>query len=170
MLDPSAEPLNPETDPAIVALDYSVHGDETSSGEAALLTAYYLVAEQGSETKKFLDEAVTLIDPAQNPDGRDRAAHWHNMYKSFPPVADPADREHEQAWPEGRTNHFWHDLNRELVCRNRNRKAKTALDFYHCWYPRRSDRLPRDGHQQHLLPGAHQAGAYVESRDSRLSL
>lgn len=134
VLDPSVPGLDPETDPTVVALDYSVHGDETSSGEAALLTAYYLVAEQGAETQKFLDEAVVLIDPSQNPDGRDRAASWHNGYKSFPPVADPADREHEQAWPEGRTNHFWHDLNRDWFAVTQQ-ESENRLDFYHQWYP-----------------------------------
>lgn len=134
VLDLSQPGLDPQADPAVVALNYSVHGDETSSGEAALLTAYYLVAEQGAETEQFLEEAVVLIDPAQNPDGRDRAASWHNGYKSFPPVADPADREHEQAWPEGRTNHFWHDLNRDWFALTQQ-ESRNRVDFYHKWYP-----------------------------------
>ncbi len=134
VLDLSQSALDPQADPAVVALNYSVHGDETSSGEAALLTAYYLVAEQGAETQQFLDDAVVLIDPAQNPDGRDRAASWHNGYKSFPPVADPADREHEQAWPEGRTNHFWHDLNRDWFALTQQ-ESQNRVDFYHQWYP-----------------------------------
>ncbi|MDX1638383.1 MAG: M14 family zinc carboxypeptidase, partial [Balneolaceae bacterium] len=132
--DPDSPALDPQTAPAIVALDYSVHGDETSSAEAALLTAYYLVAEQGSETRRFLNESVVHIDPSLNPDGRDRAASWHNSYKSFPPVADPADREHEQVWPEGRTNHYWHDLNRDWFPATQ-RESKKRLDFYHRWYP-----------------------------------
>jgi len=134
VLDLSQPALDPQADPAVVALNYSVHGDETSSGEAALLTAYYLVAEQGNETQQFLNDTVVLIDPAQNPDGRDRAASWHNGYKSFPPVADPADREHEQAWPEGRTNHFWHDLNRDWFALTQQ-ESRNRVDFYHQWYP-----------------------------------
>ena len=134
VLDPSAPPLDPQQDKAVVALNYSVHGDETSSGEAALLTAYYLIANQSRETQTFLDEAIIHIDPAQNPDGRDRAAGWHNGYKSFPPVADPADREHVQAWPRGRTNHFWHDLNRDWFAVTQQESAN-RLEFYHKWYP-----------------------------------
>ena len=134
VLNPSAPELDPQTDPSVVKLDYSVHGDETSSAEAAMLTAYYMIAEQGSETQQFLDESVILIDPSLNPDGRDRAAGWHNSYKSFPPVADPADREHEQAWPEGRTNHFWHDLNRDWFALTQ-RESRNRIDFYHKWYP-----------------------------------
>lgn len=134
VLDLQAPAPDPSADPAVVALDYSVHGDETSSGEAAMLTAYYLVAGESAEVQRYLDEAVVLIDPAQNPDGRDRAANWHNGYKSFPPVADPADREHRQAWPRGRTNHFWHDLNRDWFATTQ-RESQNRVDFYHRWYP-----------------------------------
>lgn len=134
LLDPEVPALDPEEGKAIVALNYSVHGDETSSGEAALLTAYYLIASESSETQQFLDEAVIHIDPAQNPDGRDRAAHWHNSYKSFPPVADPADAEHNQAWPRGRTNHFLHDLNRDWFAITQQESAN-RINFYHQWYP-----------------------------------
>lgn len=134
LLDPEAPPLDPSVGKSVVALDYSVHGDESSSGEAALLTAWYLIANQSEETQEFLDEGVIHIDPAQNPDGRDRAAHWHNSYKSFPPVADPADAEHNQDWPQGRTNHFLHDLNRDWFAITQQ-ESENRIDFYHQWYP-----------------------------------
>lgn len=134
LLDPDEPVLDPSEGKSIVALNYSVHGDETSSGEAAMLTAYYLLANESEETQRFLDESVIHIDPAQNPDGRDRAAHWHNSYKSFPPVADPADAEHNQAWPRGRTNHFLHDLNRDWFAVTQ-KESENRVDFYHCWYP-----------------------------------
>ncbi|MGM0545938.1 MAG: M14 family zinc carboxypeptidase [Bacteroidota bacterium] len=134
VLDPDASALNPEDDKSIVALNYSVHGDETSSGEAAMLTAYYLLANESEETQQFLNESVIHIDPAQNPDGRDRAAHWHNSHKSFPAVADPADAEHNQAWPRGRTNHFLHDLNRDWFAVTQ-KESENRVDFYHRWYP-----------------------------------
>lgn len=134
LLDPDAPILDPDEGKSVVALNYSVHGDETSSGEAALLTAYYLMANESQETQKFLEEGVIHIDPAQNPDGRDRAAHYHNSYKSFPPVADPADAEHNQPWPQGRTNHFLHDLNRDWFAITQQESAN-RIDFYHQWYP-----------------------------------
>ena len=93
LVDPS-KPILGSSSPVVVLLGYSVHGAETSSGEASLLTAYYLVANKSEETNKWLKEAVVLIDPSLNPDGRDREANWLNAYKSFPPVADPADKEH----------------------------------------------------------------------------
>ncbi len=57
--------------PAVVWLGYGVHGDEASSTEAALWTAYDL-AVGADETAGILDSLVVLIDPMQTPDGRDR--------------------------------------------------------------------------------------------------
>lgn len=129
-----AKPALPATAPVVVLLGYSVHGAETSSGEAALLTAYYFAANQSEETNKFLKESVILIDPSLNPDGRDRAATWHNGFKSFPPVADAADIEHNHAWPGGRTNHYLTDLNRDWLSAEQI-ESKNRLDFFHQWYP-----------------------------------
>lgn len=120
--------------PVIVTHGYNVHGNEPSSSEAAMLTAYYLVASQGDETDNILRNAVIHIDPNYNPDGRDRHSNWANMHKAFPPVADPMDREHNEVWPGGRTNHYWYDLNRDWLPlahpESRNRVA-----FFHQWLP-----------------------------------
>lgn len=133
LTDPSKSILG-NTAPVVVLLGYSVHGNETSSGEASLLTAYYLAANQNPETQKWLQEAVVLVEPALNPDGRDRAANWHNSYKSFPAVADPADKEHNEQWPAGRTNHFFTDLNRDWLSVSQI-ESKNRLVFFHQWYP-----------------------------------
>ena len=133
LVDPSKPVIN-EPAPSIVHLAYSVHGNETSSGEAALLTAYYLTANQTEETAKFLKEAVIFIDPSSNPDGRDRAASWHNSYKSVPPVADPLDKEHIEGWPNGRSNHYLANLNRDWLSATQI-ESRNRLQFFHQWYP-----------------------------------
>lgn len=134
LIDPQAAEPDYKKLPVIVHLGYSVHGNETSSGESAILTAYYLAASQSEETLRWLNEAVVTIDPSLNPDGRDRAANFHNQYKSFPPVADPMDREHNEVWPAGRTNHFWFDLNRDWLA-TVHVESKNRVDFFHQWYP-----------------------------------
>ncbi len=132
-IDPS-KPVLPDSAPVIVHLGYGVHGNETSSTEVSLLVAYYLAASNDPETLKWLSEAVIFIDPSLNPDGRDRAANWHNQYHSNPPVADPLDKEHVEGWPAGRTNHYFTDLNRDWLnlvqVESRNR-----VEFFHKWYP-----------------------------------
>jgi len=134
LVDP-AQPLSAAgNSPVVVWLGYSVHGNETSSGEAALLTAYYLVANRSAETAQWLQQAVVLLDPAQNPDGRDRAASWHNAHASSPASADPADKEHVEPFPQGRTNHYFTDLNRDwLALTQQDTLPKIA--YFHQWYP-----------------------------------
>jgi hypothetical protein len=128
---------NNEGDPAtplVIQLGYNVHGNEPSSTEAAMLTAYYLVANEDEETKKWLNEMVILVDPVYNPDGRDRHSHWANMHKASPLVADPNDREHNEVWPGGRTNHYWFDLNRDWFL-GIHPESKNRLAFFHRWRP-----------------------------------
>ena len=44
-----------ESVPAIVWMAYGVHGDEISSGDAALLTAYHLLADRRESTRRMLE-------------------------------------------------------------------------------------------------------------------
>lgn len=133
LVDPSKAVIN-KTAPVVVVLGYSVHGNETSSGETSLLTAYYLAANQSEETQKWLKESVVFIDPSLNPDGRDRAANWYNEYKSFPAVADPLDKEHQEIWPGGRSNHYFNNLNRDWLSLTQV-ESRNRLEFFHQWYP-----------------------------------
>lgn len=117
-----------------IQLGYNVHGNEPSGTEAALLTAYTLVASLDPTIKSYLKNAVFFIDPVLNPDGRDRHTQWVNSKKSKNLVADPLDFEHTEAWPTGRTNHYWFDLNRDwLLAVHPESQAK--LKWFHEWYP-----------------------------------
>ncbi len=120
--------------PIFINLGYNVHGNEPSSSEAAMLTAYTLVASESDQARQYRDEAVVMIDPTINPDGRDRHTHWANMYKGTPLVDDPDDAEHNEGWPRGRTNHYWFDLNRDWWLAI-NPESRGKLNWYHEWYP-----------------------------------
>ena len=50
-----------------------------------------------------------------NPDGRDRFVNWVNGNRGLVPTSDIQDREHNQPWPRGRTNHYLFDLNRDWM-------------------------------------------------------
>jgi len=120
--------------PLVIHLGYGVHGNEPSSSEAAMLTAYYLTASRSAETAAWLEGMVITMDPVINPDGRDRHTHWANMHRAEPAVPDPLDREHNEVWPGGRFNHYWFDLNRDwfpaVFPETRNR-----IRFFHKWRP-----------------------------------
>lgn len=127
--------LENKTDiPLVIQLGYNVHGNEPSSSEAAMLTAYYLAASEDEETTRWMNELVILLDPVYNPDGRDRHSHWANMHKGTPPVSDPLDREHNEAWPGGRTNHYWFDLNRDWFL-GVHPESRNRIRFFHQWRP-----------------------------------
>lgn len=128
--------LSPGTEntPIIIQLGYNVHGNEPSSSEAAMLTAYYLTASQDPETLVWMKNMVIMLDPVYNPDGRDRHTNWANMHKSFPPTPDPLDREHNEIWPGGRTNHYWFDLNRDWFLAV-HPESKNRLKLFHEWRP-----------------------------------
>ncbi len=123
-----------ENIPLVIHLGYNVHGNEPSSSEAAMMTAYYLTAVEDPEALKWLNEMVILMDPVINPDGRDRHTHWANMHKAEPPVADPMDREHNEIWPGGRFNHYWFDLNRDWFL-GTFPETRNRIRAFHEWRP-----------------------------------
>ncbi len=132
--DPAQNVSNYDALPIFINLAYNVHGNEPSSSEASLLTAYTLVASESSEIKKYRNNAVIFVDPTINPDGRDRHTQWANTYQGNPEVADTQDAEHNEYWPGGRTNHYWFDLNRDWLLAI-HPESRGKLAWYHEWYP-----------------------------------
>ena len=120
--------------PAIVSMGYSIHCDEASGTEAGLLLLYHLAAGRGPDVEAALTETVTIINPMLNPDGRDRFVDWVNGNRGGTPTADRQDREHNQPWPEGRTNHYLFDLNRDWLPAQ-HPATQGRLDYFHDWKP-----------------------------------
>ena len=120
--------------PIIINLGYGVHGNEPSSAESAMLAAYTLVASNNIKIERFRNNSLVFIDPTINPDGRDRHSQWANQYKSINLVSDSNDAEHNEAWPRGRTNHYWFDLNRDWLL-GVNPESRGKLKWFHTWYP-----------------------------------
>jgi len=133
-VNPKLKPKNYDEVPVIIQLGYNVHGNEPSSSEAALLTAYTLVASNSAEVKNYLNKSVVFIDPTINPDGRDRHTQWANSYQAKQLVSDNTDAEHNEAWPGGRTNHYWFDLNRDWLLAV-HPESQGKLKWTHGWYP-----------------------------------
>jgi len=121
--------------PAVVWLGYGVHGNEISSPDAALFTAYHLLAARNDKmTQDILAHTLVLIDPTQNPDGRDRFVHNFEIAEGIEPDASPLAAEHNEPWPGGRTNHYYFDMNRDwfaLTQPETRGRVKALLE----WYP-----------------------------------
>ncbi|MET1253958.1 M14 metallopeptidase family protein [Aliikangiella maris] len=128
--------LQQQTDntPLITWMGYSVHGNEASGSNASLLLAYHLASANDKQTLAQLREQVIIIDPMLNPDGLARFAHWVNSTQSYTKNLDSRDIEHHEAWPSGRTNHYWFDLNRDwLLLQHPESQARVAQ--FHRWRP-----------------------------------
>ncbi|MDZ4794375.1 MAG: M14 family metallopeptidase [Bacteroidota bacterium] len=123
-----------ENVPAIVWLSYNVHGNETSSSEAALLTLWSLVDPSNSKTKEWLKNTLVIIDPCINPDGRDRYVNWFNSIVGKNANPGRIAREHREPWPGGRTNHYNFDLNRDWAWQTQT-ESRQRMKVYNEWMP-----------------------------------
>ena len=120
--------------PIVLYLGYSIHGNEATGTEASLLALYHFAAGMGPAVEDVLDNAVLVMVPMFNPDGRARFAGWANRNRGGVAVTDPQNREHNEAWPGGRTNHYWFDLNRDwlpLV----HPESRGRVGLFHEWRP-----------------------------------
>ncbi len=100
--------------PSVLALMYGVHGNEISSPDAALVTAYHLLAARPDPVmEKIRKNVVVLLDPLQNPDGRARFIHNFVTNLGLEPDEHPAAAERAEPWPGGRSNHYLFDMNRD---------------------------------------------------------
>ena len=118
--------------PVVMFMGYSVHGNEPSGANASLLAAYHFAAANGSEAE--LENIVLLLDPAINPDGLNRFASWVNSHKAYNLNGDPNGREYNEAWPRGRTNHYWFDLNRDWLP-VQHPESRNRVRVFQSWLP-----------------------------------
>ncbi len=128
--------LNLKKMPVVLYQGYTIHGNEPSGANASALYAYYLAAAKGEKVEKALKNAVVLIDPCYNPDGMHRFSTWVNSHKSSSEnkSTDGNNREFNEMWPKGRTNHYWFDLNRDwLPLQHPESQGRVAQ--FHEWKP-----------------------------------
>lgn len=120
--------------PAVNYMGYSIHGNEASGSNAALLVAYHLAAAQTVEVEQLLRNTIILFDPCFNPDGLQRFSSWVNSRRSLHVAPDPVADEFNEPWPRGRYNHYWFDLNRDwLVTQQPESRGRVAI--FQEWHP-----------------------------------
>ncbi|MDI6803243.1 MAG: M14 family metallopeptidase [Bacteroidota bacterium] len=135
-----------ESTPAIAWMAYGIHGDELSSPDAAAQLAYQLAAGTDETTIKLKNELVILIDPMENPDGRERYLAQMQQWQGEVVNSDAQAIQHTGVWPWGRGNHYLFDMNRDwflLVHPESRARVQTILK----WNPQ-------------LLVDAHEMGSY----------
>jgi hypothetical protein len=118
--------------PIVVWLAYGVHGNEASSSEAAMVTAWSLVA--GGASDELLRHTIVLIDPLVNPDGRERYVHGYEQRQGETPNSRRWAAEHWEPWPGGRQNHYLIDLNRDWAWATQQ-ESRQRIAAYRAWEP-----------------------------------
>ncbi len=126
--------------PGVVALIHGVHGNEISSGEAALQEAYHLLAAKGDPVvDQIRRELIVIIDPMQNPDGRARFVAHNQLGQRLlgaetHPDPEPLSVEHDEPWPGGRSNHYLFDLNRDWFAQTQP-ESRGRVELLLDWMP-----------------------------------
>ena len=119
----------------VVWLVHGVHGNEISSSDAALQEAYHLLASQGDAgVDLVLRDALVLIDPMQNPDGRARFLFQNLQARAMTPDPVPYNAEHDEPWPGGRSNHYLFDMNRDWFVQSQP-ETRGRVQIFRDFYP-----------------------------------
>jgi hypothetical protein len=97
--------------------------------------AYHLLAARGdAAVDLILREAMVIIDPMQNPDGRARFVFQNLLGAAASPDPEPAAAEHDEPWPGGRSNHYLFDLNRDWFAQTQP-ESQGRVRFLLEWSP-----------------------------------
>ena len=118
----------------VVYQGFSIHGNESSGSNASLLYAYYLASAKGDFINNILENSIIIIDPSMNPDGLQRFSGWVNSHRNMNLTSDSNDREYNEVWPGGRTNHYWFDLNRDWLPAQLP-ESQSRLKTFYKWMP-----------------------------------
>ena len=129
--------------PVVVSYSYNIHGNEAASTEAAHQVAYRLAAATDAATADLLDNLVFIMYPCINPDGRSRYVSWYNSMARNVVGIEQKDLEHYAPWPNGRTNHYWFDLNRDWIW-GIHPEMRGVTKVYQEWMPQ----VHTDYHEQ----------------------
>lgn len=121
--------------PAVIGISSAVHGNEISSPEAVMLAAYHLLAARNNGlADSVLANVLTLLDPLQNPDGRDRFVHNFRLNLGLKPDESPAAAERNEPWPGGRSNHYLFDMNRDWFALTQP-ETRGRVKYLNEWLP-----------------------------------
>ena len=131
--------------PAIAWANYSIHGDELSSTDAAIYVVYHLAASKDKANEKLLDQVVVHINPLVNPDGRERYQSHLEQLTGVVSSPDLQSMQHQALWSRGRGNHYLFDLNRDWLVHIQP-EVRDLAEVILSWNP-------------HLLVDSHEQGA-----------
>ncbi|MCU0411454.1 MAG: M14 family metallopeptidase [Bacteroidetes bacterium] len=120
--------------PAVVWIGYGIHGDEISSVDACMQVAYQLAAGTDAATELLRKNLIILLEPMENPDGRERFLAQMQQWGSTVPNPDMQTISHQGTWPGGRSNHYLFDLNRDWFSQV-HVESRNRMPHITAWHP-----------------------------------
>lgn len=140
----------------ILWLAYSVHGNEPAGTEASMALLHQLATDNSEKVQNWLKNMLIVIDPCQNPDGRERYAHWYQTVQNTVTNTNPESWEHIEPWARGRFNHYLYDLNRDWAWQTQV-ESQQRTNIYRQWLPQVHIDIHEMGYEQSYFfgPPAH---------------
>jgi hypothetical protein len=123
--------------PVIMWYGGSIHGFELSGAEGVLKLLDHLTTRDDAATMEVLRNAVILIDPMLNPDGRDAFAHLTHENLGKKPNPKGEDWANDFTRWQGlkfRTGHYYFDTNRDWFAHTQ-RETQARLPTILAWRP-----------------------------------
>jgi hypothetical protein len=114
----------------IFYLNGGLHSTEMGSPEMLMELAYRLVASPSVEIKNILDNVIILINPASEPDGRDKQVDWYYRYTKARKEFDDGFMRSTPYWGK----YVFHDNNRDGI-QVSQALSKAIYKMYYEWHP-----------------------------------
>jgi hypothetical protein len=127
LTEAQAQEIVAKTRPMYVALG-GLHSAETGPPEMLMELAYRLVTEDSPLIRNIREHVIVGINPASDPDGRDRYTDWYYRNK----IDDTDDLNPVPGAPYW-GKYIFHDNNRDINYTGLS--ARNLLDFYLKWHP-----------------------------------
>jgi len=127
LTEAQAHEIIAQTKPLYIALG-GLHSAETGPPEMLVELAYRLVTEDSPLINKIRDNVIVGINPASDPDGRDRYTDWYYRNK----IDDTNDLDPVPGAPYW-GKYIFHDDNRDINYSGSS--ARNLLAFYLQWHP-----------------------------------
>lgn len=114
----------------IFYLNGGLHSTEMGSPEMLMELAYRLATSQSEDIKNIRDNVIVLINPASEPDGRDKQVDWYYRYTKARKEFDDGFMRSTPYWGK----YVFHDNNRDGIQVSQE-LSKAIFKMYYEWHP-----------------------------------
>ncbi len=107
-----------------------LHSPEMGSPEMTMELIYRLITDPTPEIKKVLDNVIVILNPASEPDGRDKQVDWYYRYTKSRKDFNDGFMHTPPYWGK----YVFHDNNRDGL-QNSQQLTKAIYKIYYDWHP-----------------------------------